>query len=58
MQHLQKLISTFHKDYPEKLIVPSSLIDIAALIARPTSKPTTKQKEGQSAGANKRAQKS
>ena len=27
MQHFQKLISTFHKDYPEKSIVTSTPVD-------------------------------
>ena len=38
-QHLRKMINTFHKDYPNKLIV-TSRIDTALLIARPIIKLT------------------
>lgn len=34
MQHLQKLISTFHKDHPDKSIVISTPIDTALLMAK------------------------
>ncbi len=63
--HLYKLISTFHRDYPEKLTATSLPIDSAPLMARPTVKPrakasSTKQKQGRPAkanGTNKRAKK-
>lgn len=61
MQYLQKLLSTFRKDHPEKPTAASPPIDSAPLMARPTVKPTTKQKRGQQAkanGAKKRAKKS
>ena len=50
IQHLKKLISFFHKDYPEKPTATFLPINSALLIARPTVKPTakvtTKQKQG------------
>ena len=60
VQHLKKLISFFHKDYPEKSTATSPPIDSAPPIARSTVKPmakaTTKQKQGRSAhSANKQA---
>ena len=62
VQHLRKLISSFHKDHPEKPTVTSLPVDSALPIARPTDKPTakctTKRKRGQSANsANKQAKK-
>ena len=64
VQHLRKLISSFHKDHPEKPTATSEGIDTAPPIARPTIKPKSatepaKQKRGQTANsANKRAKKS
>ena len=60
VQHLKKLISSFHKDHPEKPAVTSSPINSAPPMARPTVKPTakapTKQKRGRPANnASKRA---
>ena len=59
VQHLKKLISSFHKDDSEKLTATSPPINSAPLMARPTIKPTqpiTKQKQGQPANsANKQA---
>lgn len=40
MQHLQKLVITFHKDYPNKPIVMVFSIDTISLIARPNMKPS------------------
>ena len=61
IQHLQRLVNTYHKDNSEKPIAISAPIDMAPLIARlfvlprPTAKPTIdipiKQKRGQSAGS-------
>ena len=39
VQHLWKLISTFYKDYLQKPIATSPLVNTAPLIARPTIKP-------------------
>ena len=60
IQHLKKLISSFHKDPPEKPIGTSPPIDSAPPMARPTIKPTakatTKQKRGRPANStSKRA---
>ena len=60
VQHLKKLISSFHKDYPEKLTTTSSAIDTALPIARPTIMPIEplKQKREQPANStNKRVKK-
>ncbi len=62
--HLRKLISTFHRDHPEKPTATSPPIDSAPLIARLTVRPEasiTKRKRGCPAKANgtsKRAKKS
>ena len=40
VQHLKKLINSFHKDHPKKPIVTSPPIDSAPPIARPTVRPT------------------
>ena len=64
VQHLRKLISTFHRGNPEKPTVTSPPTDIAPPMARPTVRPeapATKRKRGRPAkanGANKRAKKS
>ena len=42
VQHLRKLISSFHKDHPNKPTVTSLVIDIASPIARPTIRLTVK----------------
>ena len=62
VQHLRKLISSFHKDHPEKSIATSLLVDSAPPMARPTvkpmAKPTTKRKRGQPVNSpNKQAKK-
>lgn len=45
VEHLQKLINTFHKDYLSKPIATSSLINIPSPISKPTAKsPATKKK--------------
>ena len=40
VQHLKKLISSFHKDHPEKPTATSLTIDFAPSMARPTIKLT------------------
>ena len=60
VQHLRKLISSFHKDHPDKPTATSPAIDIAPPMVRPTVKPTgpPKQKRGQLANStNKQAKK-
>ena len=66
VQHLRKLISSFHRDHPENPTATSEAIDTAPLMARSTIKPAAKsatepakQKQGRSANnAKKRAKKS
>ena len=62
VQHLRKLISSFHKDYLKKPTATSPLFDSAPPMARPTVKPmaksTTKQKQGRLANStNKQTKK-
>ena len=61
VQHLKKLISSFHKNRLEKPIATSPPINSAPPMARPTIKPTqpiSKRKQGRPANsANKRAKK-
>ena len=55
IQHLRKLIRTFHKDHPEKPIATSTPVHMTLPMARLTIRPeaqTTKQKHGQLAKAN------
>ena len=40
VQHLNKLISLFYKDYPKKPTATSSAINTTPPIARPTARPT------------------
>ncbi len=62
--HLRKLISTFHRDHPDKPTATFPPIDSAPPMARPTIRPeasSTKRKRGRPAKANgtsKRAKKS
>ena len=51
VQHLRKLISSFHKDHPDKPTATSPAIDTAPPMARPTVKPTEplKRKRGRPA---------
>ena len=44
---LRKMISTFYKDYPEKLTAISVPQDSALLMAKPTIQLSMKQKQGQ-----------
>ncbi len=62
--HLRKLISTFHRDHPEKPTVTSPPIDSVPPMARPTVKPkaetSSKRKRGRPAkdsSASKRTKK-
>ena len=62
VQHLRKLISSFHKDHPEKPTATSPPVNSAPPIAMPIVKPTaksiTKRKRGQPANsANKQNKK-
>ena len=50
VQQLRKLISSFHKDHPDKPTATFKAIDTASPMANPTIKPMvkpTKQKQGQ-----------
>ena len=63
VQHFQKLIKTFHKDYLEKPTATSPPVDTTPSMARPIIRletQTTKQKRGRPVKANgaKRAKKS
>ena len=58
VQHLRKLISSFHRDHPDKPTATSEAIDTASPMARPTLRPTAtkKRKRGRPAkDASKRA---
>ncbi len=56
--NLRKLISTFHKEYPEKLTATSPPLDSTPPMARPTIPKKPKRKRGRpSKGANKRGRK-
>ncbi len=56
--HFRKLISTFHKEHPEKPTSTSPPLDSAPPIARPTIPKELKQKHGRpSKGANKQGRK-
>ena len=61
VQHLKKLISSFHKDHPKKPTATSPPVDFPPPMARPTvkpAKPITKRKRGQPANsANKQVKK-
>ena len=60
VQHLGKLINSFHKDYPDKPTATSPAIDTAPPIARPIVTPSEslKQKRGRPANStNKQAKK-
>ena len=62
IQYLCRLVSTFHKENPEKLTAISTLVDSAPSLAKPTVKPgsANKRKRGQptkATGTNKRAKK-
>ena len=55
IQHLWRLIKTFHKKNPNKLTATSTPVDTAPLTARPTVKlgaQNSKQKRGQQAKAS------
>ena len=60
VQHLRKLISSFHKNHPNKTTATSLAIDTAPPMARPTVKPAEPPKPKQRRPANstnKRAKK-
>ena len=45
VQHLRKLVSTFHKDYPDKPTATSPLIDLALPMAKRTAPPNVNGKQ-------------
>ena len=45
--HLQKMVSTFHKDHPEKPTAISAPLDSAPSMAKPTVQLPAKRKRGQ-----------
>ena len=57
VMHLRKMISTFHKDHPEKLTATSFLLNSTSPMAKPSVKPpvklSAKQKRGRPAGSTK-----
>ena len=56
VMHLRKMVSTFHKDHPEKSTTTSAPLDSAPPIAKLMTQLLTKQKRGQPSGrAKKRA---
>ena len=60
VQHLRKLISSFHKDHPDKPSATSSAIDTAPLMATPTvmpTKPLKRKRRRPANSTNKRAKK-
>lgn len=58
VQHLQKLLSTFHKDYSRKPTVTSASINLVSPMAKSSAKPIgAKQKHGQKTGTSKHAKK-
>ena len=64
IQHLRKLITSFHKDHPDKPTAASPAIDTTPPMARPTIRPIvkssepSKEKQGQPANnTNKQAKK-
>ena len=58
VMYLWKMISTFHKDYPEKLTATSLPLNSAPPMAKPSvksTKPSTKQKRSRSTSSKKQA---
>ena len=59
VMHLRKMISTFHKDHPEKPTATFFLLNFALPIAKPSVKlpvkPSTKQKQGRLISSTKQA---
>ena len=56
IMHLRKMVSTFYKEYPEKLTVTSVTLDSALPMAKPTTQLLAKQKQERPSGrAKKRA---
>ena len=56
VMHLRKMVSTFHKDHPEKPIAISASLDSAPPMAKLTIQLPAKRKRGQTSGhAKKRA---
>ena len=57
VMHLWKIISIFHKNYPEKLMATSPPLDSAPPMAKPSVKPpvkpSTKRKQGRLIGSTK-----
>ena len=50
VMHLRKMVSTFHKDYSEKPIAISTLLDSALPMAKSTIQLPTKRKRGRLTG--------
>ena len=56
VMHLRKMVTTFHKDHPEKPTATSAPLDSAPPMAKPTTQLPTKRKRGRPSGrAKKRA---
>ena len=50
VMHLQKMVSTFHKDHPEKPTATSAPLDSAPPMAKPTTQLLPKRKRGRPTG--------
>ena len=50
VMHLRKMVSTFHKDHPEKPTVTSAPLDSAPPMAKPTTQLPAKRKRGRPTG--------
>ena len=56
VMHLRKMVSTFHKDHPEKPTATSASLNSVPPMAKPTIQLPAKRKQGQPTGrAKKRA---
>ena len=57
VMHLRKMVSTFHKDHPEKPTTTSAPLDSAPPMAKPTTQLPAKRKRGQPSGRAKKCAK-
>ena len=57
VMHLRKMVSTFHRDHPEKPIATSAPLDSALPMAKPTVQFPPKRKRGRPIGCAKKCAK-